>query len=300
MAVRNFSSAASSTTWNNAGNWDTAPGAGDVCHIFATSSQSISGADYSGTALAGVIVGPGYTGNIGSSGSPLKLNLDYLIIEDYQGTAAWLELSNGGNPILVVVNSTKTTTSPSTEGLHIASVASASDLLTVYQSGGYLTIGDGSTTCYLSSLYASGGYTYVKAAMSGTVIVQTVNPEDADITGPFVETSSAIPTLECLGGRITHKAGNITTRAAAMGGDLRFENSAAMTITLLEALSSSVNLTNLGYALTITNANLMEGDIDARGRSRLITWSNNPKHRGSGSVLADLGYAPTPAHLTAP
>ena len=57
MAVRTFS-ATIDNTWHTAGNWDTAPGAGDTCVIAANCTAST---DLSGTVYAALTVNNGIT-----------------------------------------------------------------------------------------------------------------------------------------------------------------------------------------------------------------------------------------------
>jgi len=67
-----------SGAWSLGTNWDTgaAPSTGEIAMFDGTGLASVLGGDESlATALGGIIVEPGYTGNIGASGSPLIHNV---------------------------------------------------------------------------------------------------------------------------------------------------------------------------------------------------------------------------------
>ena len=64
--------------FNSAGNWSrgTAPTADDVLYFTSGSSSVLYGLDQSGISLDQMIVGPGYSGNIGTDTAALRINAD--------------------------------------------------------------------------------------------------------------------------------------------------------------------------------------------------------------------------------
>ena len=91
-----------SGTWNSSANWvrtsdgaNVSPASGDTC-IVGYGSQNITGSDESATELLRVVWGEGFTGNVGASGSRLKLSADRLewaALSD----AAWIDWQNTHN-----------------------------------------------------------------------------------------------------------------------------------------------------------------------------------------------------------
>lgn len=64
--------------WNNTSNWSQGakPGANDVAIFDKTSSTSVTtNLDQSGQAFAQMLVKPGYSGNMGSQGAPLRIDI---------------------------------------------------------------------------------------------------------------------------------------------------------------------------------------------------------------------------------
>tara|TARA_Y100000114_G_C11760316_1_gene329179 strand:- start:623 stop:1876 length:1254 start_codon:yes stop_codon:yes gene_type:complete len=64
--------------FNSAGNWSrgTAPTADDILYFTSGSSSVLYGLDQNGISLDQMIVGPGYTGNIGTDTAALRINAD--------------------------------------------------------------------------------------------------------------------------------------------------------------------------------------------------------------------------------
>ena len=64
--------------FNSAGNWSrgTAPTADDVLYFTSGSSSVLYGLNQSGISLDQMIIGPGYTGNIGTDAAALRINAD--------------------------------------------------------------------------------------------------------------------------------------------------------------------------------------------------------------------------------
>jgi len=81
MATTDWTGDAADGDWGNNGNWSgDKPATGDTARFLDGALSVTTGLDQSAVNLANLIIGPGYSGNIGLSGSYLKIGCDDLYI----------------------------------------------------------------------------------------------------------------------------------------------------------------------------------------------------------------------------
>lgn len=278
-----------STSYATAGNWEggVAPIAGDTV-IFPAGSNTCAGSDQSGTALAAFIVDSGYTGTIGSSGTPLIIDTNILSYAG-QGTSAWISAQNGAAAanIQLDVLSAYSTSAPTTEGLHL--LCNSTDIFEPCRIHGGTVSFD--ATSRFTTLLVAGGTVYVNSATGATT---------AFLLGGTVYYDAAVTltTLNCVGGTWYHSddANGVTT-INVWGGTVNYQGVGTVT-TLNVYLSTAIfTAADSDHRFTITTCNIYEGDVYITNKIGTPTFTNPVNYYGNGQLVG--GPARTGTAVTA-
>jgi hypothetical protein len=210
------------TDWSLAASWRTAlfaggtvPVSGDTVYITNGSANITSGLSNAAVDLAFLYVTPGFSGRIGTSGTPLTIaveNTNAGILE-YAASAGYMYVTAGTN------------------GIDTLRVKGGGKL---YATGGTIDVLD-QVTLNSKTVRVYGGYTVIDYKGSdtptidiydGTVLLKrgaTVNLRGGRLIFQVEKVATGISTLTQTGGMIDLRAGNITTWNAD-GGDAITEN----------------------------------------------------------------------------
>lgn len=274
--------------WDTVTNWSggAKPATGDVV-VFDSSSvvSPTSNLDQNTVALNALKVYSGYTGSIGSSGNPLKIDVSngtnpFLQFEGGSGSQLWIT----GDITEAVLN---TDTTPSTAQLYIGSTAKT---VTKFElSRGHAQLHTGITVTTLNVKYASSASSDVQLTINSGAVVTTANVKGGSVTSAVCPTtlnldggiwtsnatSGTITTLNANGnGRFVYGAAGTTITTANIDGTSTLDASslrsgtATTTISNLRLRSNQANLyIDNALALTLTNGIIVE-----QGGTQLIRF----------------------------
>lgn len=225
-----------STAFGTSANWSggAVPSASDSIRFVANYSNAIAAHDFSGTALADVVIEKGYTATIGSKTGNLKLTCTFF---EFAGTGvSYIDLaassiaprvvataSSPGTGLyaLYLIGSALTTLSVEAGSVGVAAVhGTTSTVATIRQRGGDLRVGEGTT---LTNYSGYGGTATILASMT-----------NANLYGSGVTTGEqgTITTLTIESGELVANSSGTITTATINGGELDLAASSATVTTL--------------------------------------------------------------------
>jgi len=265
-----------SDVWDLASNWSPAavPVATDDVYITG-GSQDIAAADESDIALGRLVVGAGYTGNIGSGGA---LHIDATSL-DYSGQGSTANFK--GTYTTVTVQDT----SPSTTALNLA--GSSDTIATVRILGGKGTVTLGAT-CEITGAIEQIGATGVTTLLQNGITLSTVDVTCDSGTLRMEETPT---NLTVFGGEVVAELNTGTITAVDIyGGRLRWNVTAAVAITTLVVYAGTFDSRDSAAPeFTIGTATVHEaGTLNEMSGLENATYTN-PINLEGGNVLFDIG-----------
>lgn len=276
MATRYWNDGAADGDLTNAANWTGGvPGAGDIAIIDDGDTDITQNVNFSATDLAGFRVGPNFNASIGTSGSPLVLQVSGQAIIAGGKANTRIYISGAGTAIdELIVSRVGDGTTPGlltltgtiTEIIHHNDpvAVTAGTITTYYQEAEGLVAG----TC---SLALSGG------------TITTLRR----LAGLFTQTGGTVTTLydECGGASIT---GGTNTNVECRGASATTVWTAtAKTITSLKVWGGAIfQASGVGQVITASEVH-ESGKIDASDGD--VTFTAAPVQYGSGIVLYPSG-----------
>lgn len=266
MATTLWSGATDGDPSNNA-NWSgNAPANGDTA-IIDSGSVDIDGVDMSGVTPALIVIGPNYTGNIGTgTGDMWQINATKLVIAG-GGAAQYIDGTFG----TLIVKRVGT----GTQNLYYAGNVT----LALFHKGTIQAVSDTTTTMYVDALDSTNANLTVDV-LAATVTNMYLRYGNVDLTGAgtittcYMDngtldvTAGTLVTLHQRAGTATWQTTNALTTAVIYGGTFDASgNVQAKTITNLTAYGEAIlNLDNGSGNITLTN------DLINRGYGVDITW----------------------------
>lgn len=257
--------------WKTGNNWSggVVPGAGDTV-IFNTGDQTITGTSITGVAEIKIL--EGFTGTLGSTGTPLAASATDLYISTEFGTVnldgtyttAHITQTKATESAVVFGTSSSITTLRITGGLGRISVSS-STITNVEVSG--------SPGIEIQILAAAGNFNSLTMD-SGIVRSQESLTGTANISGGEyrLEAAAGAATVNIYGrGVVSHQSSGTITTASVFDRP--------------SVLDFSENKT---AGATVTTTNLYDGTINERNGSANVTYTNGITVKGKGSILADV------------
>ena len=273
---------ASSSVWGTAGNWSPSgvPVASDDVYI-VSGSVDITGEDQSAVALGRLVVGAGYSGNIGSSGTKMQIDATSFDFSS-SGTSAYLE---GTYTTVTVLDTTSSSTA-----LNLSGSSDTITTLRILGGSGTVTIDSScNITTTIEQIGASGIVTNIA---DGTTIGGSAT---LTMDSGRMELNQSVPTITLFGGDLvaTLDSGTVTL-IEQYGGKVRWNPSAACTITTLTVYAGMFDSRDsTSPEFTITNTTLhQEGTIDERSGLLNATYTNAIALEG-GEVRYDAGRSVT-------
>ena len=231
--------------------------------------------------LGRLVVGAGYSGNIGESGTPLEIDATSFDFSS-SGTSTYLE---GTYTTVTVLDTTSSSTA--------LNISGDSDTITTLRIlGGSGTINIASSCNITTTIEQIGATGIVTNIADGTTIGGSAT---LTIDSGRLELNQAVPTITVFGGDLeaTLDSGTVTL-LEQYGGKVRWKPSAACTITTLTMYSGLFDSRDsTAPEFTITNTTLhQEGTIDERS-GLLNTTYTNPIAIEGGEVRYDAGRSVT-------
>lgn len=275
MANRTWTGAVSGA-WGTAGNWAEAAVPIDGDDVFIQGSVSITGSDQSATELASLRVSPHYTGDIGSSGTYLQIDA---VTFDYAG--------HGSAYINGIFTTLRVTGAVGDTALNmLGSVVTAR--ITGEAVNGLITFGN-SMVLDLLEVQSAGG---TRIDLGTGILTAAAGAPSLTMDSGQVECSSALATVEMVGGSLTHDTGAIATLQLESLATCIYKSSGTITtLTVYGGLFDGTQNTN--PSTTITNASIHEnGEIDVQSGLRNFTFTNGIIYHG-GAVKPDHGQTIT-------
>ncbi len=273
MATRTWVGGTSSD-WGTASNWaeNVVPADDDEVYI-VSGVVDIDGSDQSAVTLDLMVVGPQYTGTIGSTLTALQINSD---VFDFSGMGTYSYLSGTLDTVTIQNTSTSTTALTLSE--------CTIDTLRVLGGNGTVTIDDASTVT-------------TKIEQVGATAITTSIASDTTIGGSCelvieagkMELNVAVPTITVFGGSLESDHTGTVTTLEIYDGLVRWSPSADCTITTLTVYGGKFDAsesTTPTYTVTDTTVHA-QGVIDERSGLLNATWSNSVLMEG-GQVLYDI------------
>ena len=265
--------------WGTAGNWTPTgvPGASDTAFI-VSGSVDIDGAGGVETGVTRIVVGPQYTGTIGSADDNLEISVSAELDYGGRGTTAHLQ---GTYPTLTVQD-----TSSGTDALNLYD----SDIATLRIVGGRGTINI-DTDCTITSAIEQIGADSVTTILANGVTVtgSTLTMDSGSFT-----MNEAMPNITIFGGELELNIPLADTDTITLlemyDGQVRFNTAGASTITQLTMYGGRFYSTESTAAtFTITSCLLHEGAVlDERSGLRNIVFTN-PIQMEGGEIKYDVG-----------
>ena len=279
MALKVWKEVPTNTTYTTASNWvgGVAPVSGDEV-LFSQGSGNVDGSDETARLLAGFTVGSGYTGTMGSSGSPLKIDTPTFVFNG-QGDHAWISLEDaGGSTVDCRILGTKSTALADypTKGLHI-NANGAENLTPFVVGGGYVeqeaSVGAGG----IAGVEVSGGTVFlITLAVGGTLAISG---------GTCSSNAGTTGALKVSGGTWTQTAGSITTVEVYSGGTLDWQGAGNITNGTIRG-SGVLTFANLEIACTVTTIKLYDSaTLNISNGIKQPTFSNAVQQIGNGTTI---------------
>ena len=265
--------------WGTAGNWsDGVPGASDTAFI-VSGNVDIAGATETG--ITRIVVGPQYTGSIGSSTTALDIDATDL---DYSGEGGGAYFK--GTYTTVTVQETGTGTA--------ALTFDTSTITTLRIQGGKGTITlDAGCTIPSSGVIDQIGADNVTLVIENTSTIHSTTVLTMD--SGIVEMYEAVPNIIVYGGELrTLVDGGTVTLLEQYGGKVRWRPTASCTLTTLTLFTGLFDSRDsTAPTFTITNTTVHQnGLIDERSGLQNAVYTN-PLAMEGGEVRYDAGRAIT-------
>ena len=265
--------------WDLAGNWEPSgiPVAGDTVFI-VSGSQDIAGSAPASGSVTRIVVGPKYTGSIGTLATKLQIDTATL---DFGGRSGSSYLQ--GSYTTVTVQDTAS-------GSTALNLYGSSDTITTLRIvGGRGTINIDSScniTTTIEQIGASGVTTNLAAGTtigaSCTLVMDS---------GTFVM-DTAIPTVTVFGGDLESNIPSVETIGLleVYDGRVRFNPTAACIITLLTMYGGRMYTTeSTAPVFTITNCTMHEHAVLDERSGLKNTLFQNPAKMEGGEIKYDIG-----------
>ena len=282
MATKYWDGGGAAGDFGAAANWsdDAAPANNDVL-ILSSNSEAITGAAVSGDNMD-LVVGPGWTGNIGTTGTELEADFDNI---DYSGKALAVYI----DPTQAVTAINISDTGPGDTALVIRGTTTVTNLRCTGGSG-TVTFGTSRTITTVEMIGASG---LTLDLASGTVVGTTLRM-DAGIC----KIDAAFTNVEVFGGTLEITGNPTIATLDIYGGTVKYNvsGSTAAISTRLAVYGGTFDASGVtGSAATITGAEMYDaGTIDERSGLETITWSGGIAVHG-GTLRLDPGRTVTVA-----
>ncbi len=271
------------SSFNNGRNWTGVAPVNDSSAYIVNSNVDITGGDFQSTSLKQLRIGPSYTGNIGTPGTPLKVMAETLVIDNrsssinIRGSFRDIHIINGSNRIRVGGSQTRSLQRLMIHGngLNFDIYGGQCNRLIVSGNGNKITAPEGVTNDNL--LASIQGFDEIRCASGSTVSTRS-GVNKLTVGGEVQVKGQAIlgNTKMLPGSRIiTESTGSVALRLTMFGGTFDVRNSST------------------GEAFVINNADLFSGRMFSQFGETGITFSNNANVLGpfdfqlkSGSTLA--------------
>ena len=262
-------------SWSTAGNWSPSGVPADADTVFITSgSDDIDGDNQSAIELARLVVGPKFTGKIGTSGTKMQIDADVL------------DFSGAGDTYLDGFYTTTTVqdTGTSATALNLSGATIAT--LRIVGGKGNVNIASTITLSTTIEMIGANGVTLNIADSTTIGGSATLTMDDGK-----VELGQAVPTITIYGGELeaTLDTGTVT-ELTSYGGRVRWKPTLDCTITTLTLYGGTFDSRDATTATyTITNCTIHEGaTLDERSGTRAAVYSNAISMQG-GEVRLDAG-----------
>ena len=271
------------STFNNARNWTGSAPTGNSSAYIVNSNVDITGGDFQSTSLKELRIGPSYTGNIGTSSTPLKVMAETLVIDNrsssinIRGSFRDVHILNGSNRIRVGGSQTRRLQRLMIHGnnCNFEIYDGQCNRLIVSGNGNKITAPAGITNDNL--LASVSGFDEIRCS-GGSTVSTSSGVNNLTASGEVQVTGSAnLAKTKMLPGPriITESTGSVTNRLTMFGGTFDVRNAST------------------GEAFVINNADLFGGRMFSQFGETGITFSNNANVLGpfdfqlkSGSTLA--------------
>lgn len=272
--------------WGIAANWVGGVPVNGSEIFFRNSSQSVTGGLNQSTVHPGSMqTARTYTGSIGSSGSPLKLDYiaDQLFYEG-QGSEAWFEFVNATTETPVKVADT----GPGANALHLDAAAGG---ITPEFLKGVITIDTGATVKTMRIGYVTSPASDVGLTIKGSVTLGPIYQHGGEVTS---ESGGSALTLYMTAGGFTITGTDKIAYAYIYGGASITYN-ATGDPNLIEVVNGTFKASGSIGPITILDATVYANGIFniANGQYN-IDVTNGIKMLGEGKLIVDKGRQLTP------
>lgn len=250
--------------YGTSGNWSPSgvPGAGDNVRIPRGGGNISTSLDQSAVAIGAFIVEEGYTGTIGTSSAYLEIDPDSFSFSG-QG-AAYIDV--GAAAIALDVRNTATVAA-GYYGLYL--LGSAITILSVVKGSVGVAMQIGETSTITDALRLSGN-SATAALGSGVTMTGTT----VDVLAGNAISNAALITANVAGGSLTLFGAATLTTANIKGGTFYPNGSGTITTINLGRSGGTVDFTQSGLDITVTNMNLYKGG-SIKANPLRVTFTND-------------------------
>ena len=269
MAIVEWLGTGSGNDWATGANWSTgsAPTASDTA-IFTTTSDTVAGTAPA-TAIAGLRIGEGFTGSIGTSASPFNIGATTVVINcpngsffgTCQATTMTILAAGGTSPGVKLTNSAVTT----------LNISGAKGRIEFTGTNGPATVS-------------------MRSADFCTLVVPSTCSDHTAITmdSGTIETARGITTATVQGGTLKMTGSQASTTITQSGGFVDYQSSG--TVTNLNVDNGTFSLEKNGStSVTITNPIVVDGTLSERNGMINVTYTSRIHLNGAGQVIPDVG-----------